>query len=110
MVLLLVPGSSFSTLLDYFGPTSWMFYGALPGHSLIHTSIHLYMHTISSCAGLTASSLVVLRIREPHAARPFRVPLYPLPPILVRWYSYMCVCAVVMNGVVCCGVCCVRWC
>ena len=34
VVLLLIPGSSFSTLLDYFGPTSWMFYGRQPHCSL----------------------------------------------------------------------------
>ena len=27
VILLLIPGSNFATLLDYFGPTSWMFYG-----------------------------------------------------------------------------------
>jgi amino acid transporter len=27
ILLLLLPGSNFSTLLDYFGPASWMFYG-----------------------------------------------------------------------------------
>jgi amino acid transporter len=31
---------------------------------------------------LTAASLIVLRIRDPHAERPFRVPLYPVTPIL----------------------------
>jgi APA family basic amino acid/polyamine antiporter len=31
---------------------------------------------------LTGVSLFVLRAREPHAPRPFRVPLYPLTPIL----------------------------
>ncbi|MCZ7566859.1 MAG: amino acid permease [Burkholderiales bacterium] len=29
---------------------------------------------------LAGASLVVLRVREPHAERPFRVPLYPLTP------------------------------
>jgi amino acid transporter len=31
---------------------------------------------------LTGVSLLVLRRREPHVARPFRVPLYPLTPLL----------------------------
>jgi amino acid transporter len=31
---------------------------------------------------LTGVSLLVLRRREPHAVRPFRVPLYPLTPLL----------------------------
>jgi amino acid transporter len=31
---------------------------------------------------LAGASLIVLRIREPDAARPFRVPLYPVTPIL----------------------------
>lgn len=50
VVLLLLPGSNFSTLLDYFGPTSWMFYA------------------------FTASALIRLRIVEPNAVRPFRAP------------------------------------
>ena len=57
-VLLLLPGSSFSALLDYFGPVSWMFYA------------------------FTSSCVVRLRYIEPHAARPFTVPFYPIPPIL----------------------------
>lgn len=59
LVLLMLPGSSFASLLDYFGPASWCFYA------------------------LSASALITLRVREPHAARPYRVPLYPLPPLLV---------------------------
>jgi amino acid transporter len=31
---------------------------------------------------LTGGSIFVLRAREPQAERPFRVPLYPLTPIL----------------------------
>ena len=57
-MLLLLPGSSFSALLDYFGPVSWMFYA------------------------FTSSCVVRLRHKEPNALRPFLVPFYPLPPIL----------------------------
>eukprot|EP01039_Chlorochromonas_danica_P003619 gene3619-3963_t len=59
VVLLLLPGSNFASLLDYFGPTSWLFYA------------------------ISASSVIVLRYREPHVLRPFVVPFYPLPPIIV---------------------------
>jgi L-type amino acid transporter 9 len=59
IVLLMMPGSNFSTLLDYFGPTSWMFYA------------------------LSASCVMVLRYKEPDLDRPFQVMWYPLPPILV---------------------------
>lgn len=59
IVLLMLPGSNFSTLLDYFGPTSWLYYA------------------------LTASAVIVLRYREPHVHRPFTVPWYPLPPVCV---------------------------
>jgi APA family basic amino acid/polyamine antiporter len=31
----------------------------------------------------SASSLITLRICEPHISRPFKVPFYPLPPLLV---------------------------
>lgn len=67
IVLLMIPGSNFSSLLDYFGPTSWCFYA------------------------LTASALVVLRHREPGAARPYKIPLYPLPPLIV-----ICIAAVIL--------------
>ena len=59
LVLLMLPGSSFASLLDYFGPASWCFYA------------------------LSSSALITLRFREPDAARPYKVPLYPLPPLLV---------------------------
>jgi amino acid transporter len=59
IVLILLPGSSFSSLLDYFGPTSWIFYA------------------------FTGSAVVLLRIREPHLVRPYRMPMYPLPPIIL---------------------------
>ena len=57
-VLLLLPGSSFSALLDYFGPVSWAFYA------------------------LTSTCVIRLRSTEPDTLRPFKVPLYPLPPII----------------------------
>lgn len=59
IVLLLLPGSNFSTLLDYFGPTSWLFYA------------------------FSASAVMKLRYSEPHTLRPFSVMWYPLPPIIV---------------------------
>lgn len=59
VVLLLLPGSSFSTLLDYFGPMSWLYYA------------------------FCASALITLRIREPDLPRPYKIPWYPLPPVLV---------------------------
>lgn len=59
IVLLMIPGSNFSSLLDYFGPTSWTFYA------------------------LTASAVIMLRYKEPDTVRPFRVPFYPLPPLTV---------------------------
>lgn len=52
VVLLALPGSNFSTLLDYFGPTSWMFYA------------------------LSASALLRLRYKEPNAHRPFKAPIF----------------------------------
>ena len=59
VVLLCLPGSSFSSLLDYFGPASWLFYS------------------------LAAVAVVVLRHKEPNTQRPYKVPLYPLPPLIV---------------------------
>jgi basic amino acid/polyamine antiporter, APA family len=59
IVLVLLPGSSFSTMLDYAGPASWLFYA------------------------ITGSSIIWLRIKEPNAVRPFQVPFYPLPPLIL---------------------------
>lgn len=65
LVLLMLPGSSFASLLNYFGPASWCFYA------------------------LSSSALITLRIREPQALRPYRVPFYPLPPLLVITIAIM---------------------
>lgn len=59
IVLLLAPGSSFTTLLDYFGPCSWFFYA------------------------ITSFATVLLRAKEPDLYRPYKMMLYPLPPLLV---------------------------
>ncbi len=48
----------FETMVEYTAPVFWLFFL------------------------LTGVSLLVLRAREPHAPRPFRVPLYPLTPLL----------------------------
>ncbi|AKJ06794.1 amino acid transporter [Archangium gephyra] len=48
----------FETMVDYTAPVFWFFFL------------------------LVGVSLLVLRRREPHVARPFRVPLYPLVPLL----------------------------
>jgi amino acid transporter len=48
----------FETMVDYTAPVFWFFFL------------------------LTGVSLFILRVREPEVPRPFRVPLYPLTPIL----------------------------
>lgn len=50
--------NGFQTMVDYTAPVFWFFFL------------------------LTGISLIVLRVREPEIPRPFRVPLYPLIPIL----------------------------
>lgn len=50
--------SGFETMVDYTAPVFWFFFL------------------------LSGVSLFVLRLREPQVARPFRVPLYPLTPLL----------------------------
>lgn len=50
--------SGFKTMVDYTAPVFWSFFL------------------------LTAVSLLILRMREPQIARPFRVPFYPLTPLL----------------------------
>jgi amino acid transporter len=59
IVLVLLPGSSFQSLLQYMGPASWLFYA------------------------LTCCAVIRLRVTEPKLHRPFRVPLYPLPPLII---------------------------
>lgn len=59
IVLILLPGSSFETLLQYMGPASWLFYA------------------LSCCA------VIRLRVIEPKLQRSFRVPFYPLPPLII---------------------------
>jgi APA family basic amino acid/polyamine antiporter len=51
-------GSGFKAMVEFTAPVFWLFFL------------------------LTGISLFVLRRREPHAARPYRVPLYPLLPLL----------------------------
>ena len=65
VLLLLLPGSGFSSLLDYFGPCSWFFYA------------------------FSASAVIALReraapsISSSPSSSSFRVPWYPLPPVAV---------------------------
>lgn len=59
LLLLLLPGSTFGSLLDYFGPISWFFYG------------------------LTASTAMIWRRQSPHHNRPFQMYGYPWPPVIV---------------------------
>ncbi|MDQ3439999.1 MAG: amino acid permease [Planctomycetota bacterium] len=61
LVLVVLAGisiSGFKAMVDYTTPVFWFFFL------------------------LATGSLLVLRRREPHVERPFRVPLYPLTPIL----------------------------
>lgn len=51
-------GGGFKSMVEFSAPVFWLFFL------------------------LAGASLFVLRLREPHAARPFRVPLFPLLPLL----------------------------
>lgn len=68
--LILLPGSSFGSLLNYLGPCAWFFYA------------------------LTSSAVIRLRYIEPDTPRPFKVLWYPLPPILVIIIA----CVIVTSG------------
>lgn len=59
LLLVCLPGSNFSSLLDYFGPASWMYYA------------------------FSSSAVIKLRYSEPDTVRPFKVPFFPFPPLLV---------------------------
>ncbi|QNP47930.1 APC family permease [Diaphorobacter aerolatus] len=50
--------SGFQTMVDFTAPVFWLFFL------------------------LSTLALIVLRVREPHAERPFRVPFYPLLPLI----------------------------
>jgi APA family basic amino acid/polyamine antiporter len=58
LALGLATGGGFSTMVEYTSPVFWLFFL------------------------LSGLSLFVLRIREPDTPRPFRVPLYPVLPLL----------------------------
>jgi APA family basic amino acid/polyamine antiporter len=58
MLLGLVTGGGFSTMVEYTAPVFWLFFL------------------------LAGVSLFVLRAREPDTPRPFRVPLYPVLPLV----------------------------
>lgn len=58
MLLGAVTGGGFSTLVEYTAPVFWLFFL------------------------LAGVSLFVLRVREPDTPRPFRVPLYPVLPLI----------------------------
>jgi APA family basic amino acid/polyamine antiporter len=59
-------GGGFRTMVEYTAPVFWLFFL------------------------LSGLSLFVLRTREPHVERPFKVPLYPvLPLIFVAVCAYM---------------------
>jgi len=137
ILLLLLPGSNFSTLLDYFGPASWMFYGLSAScviryecvfiyicmYICLHASLFacflyvcmyvfmvvnmyvciflyvclycmyvcifvsiFFMYVCIMYCGLLMCltfSLYRLRIIEPDINRPFKIPFFPLPPLLV---------------------------
>jgi len=79
IVLLLLPGSGFASLLDYFGPASWFFYA------------------------LSSSALIVLRWKEPDLPRPFVCRFYPLPPLLVILTATLIIVSSVMHEPLYCG-------
>jgi amino acid transporter len=58
MLLGLATGGGFSTMVEYTAPVFWLFFL------------------------LAGVSLFVLRVREPDTPRPFRVPLYPVLPLV----------------------------
>jgi len=70
VVLLCLPGSSFETLLAYFGPASWAFYA------------------------LGCAAVIKLRYTQPQATRPFRVPFYPFTPLFV---IFLAICIVISS-------------
>jgi len=66
MLLGVIFGGGFSTMVEYTAPVFWLFF---------------------LLAGL---SLFVLRVREPDTPRPFKVPLYPvLPVVFIAACAYM---------------------
>ena len=71
----LITRSGFETMLEYTAPVFWFFFL------------------------LVGISLFVLRYKEPHVERPFRVPLYPVTPLLFCLMSaYLLYSSVVYTG------------
>jgi APA family basic amino acid/polyamine antiporter len=69
MLLGMATGGGFSTMVEYTSPVFWLFF---------------------LLAGI---SLFVLRVKEPDTPRPFRVPLYPVLPLL-----FCAACAYMLNS------------
>ncbi len=72
--ILLITLGNFETLLDYFSFSAWIFYG------------------------LCASILIYLRLQNPELERPFRVPLFPITPILFLGAALFLVLSQVVNS------------
>ena len=67
--------SGVQTVVDFLQPVFWVFFF------------------------LTGVSLFVLRVRDPHAPRPFRVPLYPvIPALFCLTGAYMLVNSLLFTG------------
>lgn len=71
-----VTRNGFETMVDYTAPIFWFFFL------------------------LSSLSLLILRVRDPHRLRPFRVPLYPVLPILFTAIcGYLLYSSVVYTGI-----------
>mmetsp|Transcript_23192 Transcript_23192/g.34018 ORF Transcript_23192/g.34018 Transcript_23192/m.34018 type:complete len:491 (-) Transcript_23192:227-1699(-) len=59
IVLVLLPGSDFSSLIDYTGPATWLYYA------------------------FTGSTIFYFRLYEKDLHRPYSLPWFPFPPVLL---------------------------
>ena len=62
--------------------TQLLIVGALIVSSSFERVLVFIQFPLTLCSGLAIVGLMVLRVREPNLPRPFRVPFYPLPPLI----------------------------
>ena len=46
---------------------------------------------------LTAASVIILRVKEPNVVRPWKVPLYPIIPLLYCFFNFWVIYYIIIN-------------
>ena len=52
---------------------------------------------LSIFSTLTAASVIILRVKEPNVVRPWKVPLYPIIPLLYCFFNFWVIYYIIIN-------------